>query len=192
MMYYLKTTCLLLVICLFNCENQSKKPRENTKENKQTLTLEQQPYSFVSSSKANLDTLHITDEFQQFGLAFLKNEGDLNGDGTDEVSYVVNWADWSNLNTWHLMTFRNNQWEELHSFSIWDWQLPDLPGTVNDYGLFGLENKGIHTANDSLNQRLEHDFKHFEGLVKKIKPGQIQVIGMNEEAMEDTMLVDLK
>jgi hypothetical protein len=156
------------------------------------LVYEKNPYLFLSANTPNLDTLHITDEWQHFGLSYLKNEGDLNGDGTDEVSYVVNWADWSNLNTWHVMTYRNHKWEELHSFSIWDWQLPDLPETFNDYGLFGLANKIIHPANDSINRRLERDLLRFEGLVKKIKIKQIQVVGMNDEAMEDTMLVNLK
>jgi hypothetical protein len=154
------------------------------------LAYQKKPYTFVSSDNPALDTLHITDEGQNFGLSFLKNEGDLNGDGTDEVSYVVNWADWSNLNTWCVMTFRNNKWEELYSFSIWDWQLPDLPETFNEYGLFGLENKVIHV--DNTNQQSVNELKHFKGLLRKIKTRQIQTIRMNEEAMLDTMLVDLK
>ena len=101
------------------------------------LTVKKDPYTFVISDNELIDTLHISSGGQLLGLSYLKNEGDLNGDGTDEVSYVVNWADWSNLNTWHIVTYKNKKWIELYSFSIWDWQLPNLPETFNQYGPFG-------------------------------------------------------
>ena len=156
------------------------------------LTTKKKPYSFVLSDNKSIDTLYISSNEQLLGLSYLKNEGDLNGDGTDEVSYVVNWADWSNLNTWHLMTYKNKKWQELYSFPIWDWQLPDLPETFNQYGLFGLENKIINTTNDTVNQRLENELASFKGLLKKIKTNKIQVIFRNDEAEEDTLIVNLK
>ena len=107
------------------------------------MAVEKDPYSFIACNNHLIDTLHISSGGQLLGLSYLKNEGDLNGDGTDEISYVVDWADWSNLNTWHIMTFKNKRWKELYSFPIWDWQLPDLPQTVNQYGLFGLDSKII-------------------------------------------------
>jgi len=131
------------------------------------LTLKKEPYSFVISDNQLIDTLHISSEGQLLGLSFLKNEGDLNGDGTDEISYVVNWADRSNTNTWYVVTYKNKKWTELYSFPIWDWQLPDLPETFNQYGLFGLEDKAINTTHDTINKRRE------------------------DEAEEDTMIVDL-
>ncbi|MGG9961194.1 hypothetical protein [Ferruginibacter sp. SUN106] len=63
------------------------------------LTVKKDPVSFVLSDNKNIDTLGISSTSQLLGLSFLKNEGDLNGDGTDEVSYVVNWASWSSVNT---------------------------------------------------------------------------------------------
>ena len=156
------------------------------------LTIKKDPYSFVTSDNKSIDTLHISSNGQLLGLSYFKNEGDLNGDGTDEVSYVVNWADWSNLNTWHLMTFKNRKWQELYSFPIWDWQLPDLPETFNQYGLFGLENKIINTTDDKINKQLEKELNNFNGLVKKIKMNKIQVIFRNDEAEEDTLIVNLK
>lgn len=156
------------------------------------LTIKKKPYSFVSSNNKRLDTLHISSGGQLLGLSYLKNEGDLNGDGTDEVSYVVNWADWSSTNTWHLVTYKNKKWTALYSFPIWDWQLPDLPETFNQYGFFGLENKIINTTNDTVNNRLEKELVNFKGLVKKIRTNKIQVIYRNNEAEEDTMIVNLK
>jgi hypothetical protein len=155
------------------------------------LTVKKQPFSFALSDNKAIDTLHIAENLQLLGLLYLKNEGDLNGDGTDEVSYVVDWADWSSLNTWHIVTFKNKKWKEIYSFDIWDWQLPDLPETFNQYGLFGLEKRVIIT-NDTLNKRLEKELNSFEGLVKKIKRNKIQVIYRNKEGDGDTLVVDLK
>lgn len=155
------------------------------------LTEKKEPISFITSDNKRIDTLHISSDKQLLGLFYLKNEGDLNGDGSDEVSYVVNWADWSSLNICHLITYKNKKWTELYSFPIWDWQLPDLPETFDQYGPFGLEQKIINTVDDTLNKRLENEFLNFEGLVKKIKTNQVQVIFRNKEADEDTMVVDL-
>jgi len=73
-----------------------------------TLTVNKDPISFLISDNKHLDTLRIASGGQLLGLSYMKNEGDLNNDGTDEVSYVVDYADASNLNTCHLVTFKNN------------------------------------------------------------------------------------
>ena len=156
------------------------------------LTVDKDPISFVSCDSKKTDTLFIHSGGQLLGLSFLKNEGDLDGDGGDEISYVINWADWSSLNTCHLMTFKNNKWQELYSFGIWDWQLPDLPETFNEYGLFGLQDKIINTKNDTVNQRLAKELNNFPGFIKKIKNNKFQLRFRNDEAMEDTAVVDLK
>jgi hypothetical protein len=156
------------------------------------LTFKKETISFINSDNKQIDTLFISSNGEHLGLSYLKNEGDLNGDGTDEVSYVVDWADWSNINTWHLVTYKNNKWTEIYSFPIWDWQLPDLPETFKHYELFGLDNKIINPTYDSLNAQLEKELLEFKGLVKKIKTNTIQVIFSNDEADLDTMVVDLK
>lgn len=156
------------------------------------LTMKKNPYSFVLSDDKKIDTLHISSSAQLFGLSYLKNEGDLNDDGTDEVSYVVNWADWSNLNKWYLMTYKDKKWQELYSFNIWDWQLPNLPETSNQYGLFGLENKIVNSEDAITNNDIVNELKNFKGLVKKTKTNKIQVIYRTDEADEDTIIVDLK
>lgn len=155
------------------------------------LTIKKEPFSFLVSDNSIIDTLHISNDKQLLGLSYLKNEGDLNGNGSDEISYVVNWADWSNLNTCNIMTYRNKEWESLYSFPIWDWQLPDLPEAVNDYGLFGLNEKLIYASSDSNNKLMEKQLNDFSGLVKKIATNKIQIVYRNDEANEDTMIVDL-
>lgn len=118
--------------------------------------------------------------------------GDLNGDGTVDISYVVQWADWSSLNTWHVMSYKNKMWTELYSFPIWDWQLPDLPETNNRFGLFGLEQHTINTTNDSINQILEHQLNSFEGLLKKVAKNKIQIIYRRKDADMDSTSIDLR
>ena len=155
-------------------------------------TAKVKTFSFITSDNKNIDTLPISSEGKSFGLAYLKNEGDLNGDGTDEISYVVNWADWSNLNAWHIMTYKNKRWRELYHFSIWDWQLPDLPGVINDYSVFGRQNEIAYSKNDSVTKALEKDLADFKGLVKKLGSNKIRIIFMNENANLDTSIIRLK
>jgi len=155
------------------------------------LTVKKKPQSFALSDNKSIDTLQIASGGQLLGLSYLKNEGDLNGDGSDEVSYVVNWADWSNLNTWVIMTYKNNKWSTIYTFPIWDSQIPDLPETFNEYGLFGTVNKSATASNDTLNKQIAEEFKAFKGLVKKINKNRIQVIFRNDDAEEDTMTVQL-
>ena len=146
----------------------------------------------MTCDNPQIDTLHISKTQQLLGLYYVKNEGDLNGDGADEVSYVINYADWSSVNNWHIATYRNNKWSELYSFDIAEWQLPDMPGSINQYGMFGIEETSVLPPSDSLNKVLEMERKAFPGLVKKLKTNKIQIIYRNEELQEDTMVVDLR
>jgi hypothetical protein len=151
------------------------------------LIIKKDAYSFVSCDTCAVDTLHVAPGGVSIGLAYLKNEGDLNGDGTDEVSYVVNFTDWSELNTWNIMTYTNGSWKKLYSFPIWDWQLPELP--YREYAVAGSQ---IIPTQLSDMSGAEDDNESFEGLVKKISTGKIQVVFRNENDEVETMLVDLK
>ena len=156
--------------------------------------IKKNAHVFLSFNNPLIDTLHIVKgEYKQvFGLSYLKNEGDLDGDGGDEISFVIDWADWSNLNTWHIMTYKKGKWKELYSFGIWDWQLPELPYITNQYGLFGTEGKIVTPENDTANALIEKELHEFKGLVWKIKTNKIQVFFRNDEAELDTMIVNLK
>ncbi len=79
------------------------------------------PKSFLAS--ANLtDTLFIETRGQSLGIVQLRNEGDLNDDGGDEISYVTDWADWSTVSICHLMSYTQEGWKELYAIPIWEWQ----------------------------------------------------------------------
>ena len=124
------------------------------------ITVMKKPFSFVIADNTKIDTLRISKAEQLLGLYFLKNEGDLNGDGNDEVSYIINAADWSACNTCHIVSYKKGKWNEIFSFAIRDWQLPALPEVQSNYGLLGVE-KMTFTENDTLNGRIEKELETF-------------------------------
>lgn len=156
------------------------------------LTSQKTPSSFFTCSNPRIDTLAIASGGQVLGVAFAQNEGDLNQDGTDELSYVGDWADWSTLNTYVIMTFRKGQWEKLYSFGIWEWQLPPLPEVKSNYGLFGLVDKQINVSHDTAYQNAEQNLKNHKGFIIQKRKGKIQIIQLNQEAELDTLWVDLR
>lgn len=105
------------------------------------LTLQTQPLCLLIDPNGKLDTLEISNLNQQFGLAYLKNEGDLNGDGIDEISFVVDWADWSSTNTCYIYSYVDSKWEKIYSFSIFDSQLPDYTSATSMDTFEGLIEK---------------------------------------------------
>lgn len=135
--------------------------------------IRKKPISVLMCNNKNISKLQFASK-DNFGLTFLKNEGDLNGDGTDEISFVIDNADWSSLNSYTIMTFKGHKWQQLYSFPIWGWQLPPLPTTVSQYGLFGLDKK-VNIKNDTLNRRIEHELKAFSGLVQKVANNKIRI-----------------
>jgi len=155
------------------------------------LTVKKEPHSFVSCTNRKIDSLEISMGGQLLGLSYLKNEGDLDGDGADEVSYVVDWADWSNLNTCHLVSYKHHKWIELYSFSMWDWQLPSLPQFPKSYGFIGIDGLANVMKDDSLNNSLEKGIRDFSGLIRKIKNNRIEVY-RDERSFLDTALIDLQ
>lgn len=148
-------------------------------------------YSYGVTGKASIRPLVFSSSARHLGLAWLHNEGDLDGNGTDELSYVMNWADWSSTNLCHVMTYRNKRWEKLLEIPIWEWQLPEVPMTYNQYGLFGKE--GMRTLEESTanSQNAIDSLETFSGFIQKIKPGIIKVHYRNPEACEDTIRIDL-
>lgn len=120
-------------------------------------------YSFISCDNPAIDTFHFS---HSMGADYLKNEGDLDGDGTDELSYVPALADYSSLNTWHILTYKDHHWKEILDFPIWESQLPyPSPAKLDS----------------------------FSGWVRKIKPNYVEVIYRLEDGTDnDTVIVNLK
>ncbi len=156
------------------------------------MAVNKVPYSFVSSNTRAIDTLSIWRGGQLFGLAYLKNEGDLDGDGADEISYVIDWADWSSINTGYLMSYKHHKWKELYHFDIWDWQIPQLPQFSTSFGLFGVGGIVSTMGNDTMNTRLQNDLDSWPGFIKKIGKNKIRVIYRNWASEMDTAIIDLR
>lgn len=127
------------------------------------------PLVVLVSPNRKLDTLKVG-EGQIFGLSWLKNEGDLNGDGSDEISYVPDNADWSNLNGCYLMTWRGGHWEQLLAFDIHE---SSLPGTI----LWAFQTK---PAGDTID--LEKARREFPGFIRPIRKGVVQIRSFDSEA----------
>ena len=149
------------------------------------------PLTIVTSKNNIIDTLKISDDPQSLGLAWLKNEGDLNGDGGDEVSYVPNWADWSETNTCHLMTYSGGKWHELVELDIRDWMIPELPGLYTEENMCGITAQTPVKNLDSLNRLMEKQLLNFPGFFKKIRKNRVRAIFINSELMEDTVEMEL-
>lgn len=45
-----------------------------------------------------------------FGLLLLENVGDLDGDGKDEIGLALDYADFSNVNSYFIYSYSNNAW----------------------------------------------------------------------------------
>lgn len=145
-----------------------------------TLTMAKHPWSFMVSSNPDIDTLEIARHTQLFGVGFIKNEGDLDGNGTDEISFIAEWADWSSINTCRVVSWGQGEWRELLSFGIHDWQLPSLPQTGMTYGMFGVDGMRVYSKEDSLNAALEKELLSF-GLIEKVEDGVVRVQTYAEE-----------
>lgn len=63
------------------------------------------------------DTLHIN-FYSSYGLYCLLNIGDVNNDGKDEIAFVVDWFDMTNVNSCKIYTICNHEWILLKEFSI--------------------------------------------------------------------------
>lgn len=61
------------------------------------------------------DTLHIG---YSYGLYCLLNIGDVNNDGKDEIAFVADWFDMTNVNSCQIYTICNHEWTLLKEFSI--------------------------------------------------------------------------
>lgn len=82
------------------------------------LIMKNKPVTRLYSSISGVDTFIVTKGSQQIGLRNFVKLGDLNTDKSDEFGYIINWADFSNLNTFHILTIKDNKFEELFSFKI--------------------------------------------------------------------------
>ena len=65
------------------------------------------------------DSFLVTKDPRQTGLIWLSNEGNLDSVPGDEIAYVIDWADYSGMNTCFVMSWRPKKgWTNILSFTI--------------------------------------------------------------------------
>src|SRR3569833_387360 len=145
------------------------------------------PISIIICNNA-VTPLSIDETGKSLGLLYLKNEGDLDGDGGDELSYVDDPADASSINFCSVMSYKIHQWKRIYGFQIREWQIPDLP-QVNDKFPFKAMYKEIA---DSTNQRLEKELNAFKGFITRIGSNKIKVMTFTDTGDDTTKVVSFK
>ena len=60
------------------------------------------------------------------GVYFLTNEGDLDGDGSDEIGFMTVYRDYSNINYFRIYSYTGNSWKEIFSTKVHEWDCPNF------------------------------------------------------------------
>lgn len=99
------------------------------------------------------------------GVYFLINEGDLDGDGGDEISFMTVNRDFSNLNYFRIWTYKDTKWKELFCVLVHEYDCPNYKA-VEPHELF------------------THQWKRKNGynmnkVVLKVCDGVVDVIGIH-------------
>lgn len=115
----------------------------------------------VIASNKNIKALSFMSN-KGAGLHWLRNIGDINGDGADDISVVVNYADTSTINDCLIYAFANGEWNLLTEFEIREWQIFD-PDSDKFSGFIFKNAKGEFIA------------KKYDDLSKKVVQTIIQL-----------------
>ncbi|GAB4489108.1 MAG: hypothetical protein OHK0019_06300 [Saprospiraceae bacterium] len=85
---------------------------------KQIWIAEKDPLVRLASKNPKIKSFDVEWGGVQNGFDYLKNVGDLNGDGTDEIAYYIYDVDFSNMNSCALAIYKNGKWKEVHHWNI--------------------------------------------------------------------------
>jgi hypothetical protein len=152
----------------------------------------QKAYCYLSAGNHEFDSLVISSQPQLLGLLYIKNEGDLDDDGGEEISYVINWADNSNTNECILMSYKNNQWIELYRFDIFETMVPELPGSNIESSPLGSQLVSNTKENNKILKQQQEEYAHFKGLIRKVGKRKIEVNTLDFERIDIWQEVKLK
>jgi hypothetical protein len=89
---------------------------------------------YESATKLFSDNKELTDLVLDgdLGVYFLVNEGDLDGDGGDEISFMSVNRDYSNLNVFRVWSYTGNRWRELFQVPVHEWDCPNYKPTKQE------------------------------------------------------------
>lgn len=107
-----------------------------------SLVVKYKPQVSLISSDDGIRELFLVKADQLLGVSWLKNLGDIDRNGTDEISVVIDWADWSSVNTCRVFSFRNDNWDEIAAFEIRDWQMSWVEGKPPFKGFIQVDENG--------------------------------------------------
>lgn len=144
--------------------------------------------SFLICSNLKFDTIFT---YGILGLRWLKNEGDLDQDGGDELSFVPIAPDGKSKTKCFIYTFKNGVWNELYKFDVVEYHLPNLPGSGITYLETGINRIFYEPINDSLNRERIKILSRFPGFITKLKDSKIRIQTQDEGGRIKTSLVDL-
>ncbi|CAN5419204.1 hypothetical protein BH11BAC3_BH11BAC3_19860 [soil metagenome] len=144
--------------------------------------------SFFLCNNPKFDTIPIKGIF---GPLWLRNEGDIDKDGGDEISFVESKPQQSSMNHCIILSFKNGKWEEIYRFSVREWQFPPLPQAGKAYGLFGVSGSYSVDDNDTTNLKLQKQYDEFPGLITKLRTGNVKIQTFTSEANDTTLILDL-
>jgi hypothetical protein len=82
------------------------------------LVIYNEPVCRLYTNIPGADTFVVTKDVQHTGIELFENLGNLDGEKGDELGYIVDWADLSNLNHYHIISFKQGKWVELFNFTI--------------------------------------------------------------------------
>ncbi len=105
------------ISALTNSET-TKIPDSNNWENNISLIIKNKPITRLYTNLRGIDTFVVSVAPQQSGLFHFRNLGDLNADGKDEIGYAIQWADYSNINTYYVITLDGKRFIPIMDFRI--------------------------------------------------------------------------
>jgi len=140
--------------------------------------------TYLAASGNNIDSLYVDGVL---GLLFLKNEGDLNGDGSDEISYVSSKGQISSKNECHIMSCVGGKWKELYSFEIREWQLPPTPDGGRIYGVYS----NVEPSATIKPEEAESLLRVFNQWIEKLGEGRVRIHTFGDFSVDTSFVIKL-
>lgn len=113
------------------------------------------------------------DSLGQLGLHWLENIGDIDGNGTDEIGLLKDGADYSNVNTYAIYTYRKKKWQLIYDIEVRESEFPYLP-TFNPMDGYSSQHETISPEQIVANQQYQQAIDSFH-LIKIIGDKTIEV-----------------
>ena len=96
------------------------------------------------------------------GVYFLVNEGDLDGDGGDEISLMSVYRDYSDVNYFRIFSYTGNSWKEIFNCKVHEYDCPNYkPKKEEEMFVYTYKRKNHYNMNKVV-------LKHHDGVIDMI------------------------